>query len=433
MPGAPRVVGILAGGGSLPREVAEAVTASGGSVHIVALGGECDTDLSDFPLTKVGWAQIGAMVRSLRNAGATELVIVGHVRRPDLGALKPDAGFFLNLPAIARIVTSGGDDSVLSRVVRFFECKGFKVVSPTSVAPSLLVGEGPIGAVTADAAAMYDVARGFEVIRALGPFDVGQAVVVTGGTVEVIEGAENTDAMLARLVLQRRMPEAGEGHRRGVLVKRPKPRQEMRVDMPAIGPATVTRAVEAQLRGIAVLAGGAIALERDKLRRSADEHQLFVIGATDRGAPVHAAAPAAGAASFVTVGTVRLDQRQLADAQRGAAVLAALKPFRASGGVVIDRGHVLAIECGEGIAALLARAGNLRQWGRRRRGRRSSIAVVSEAAAGDIASVVAAAAAAHIAGVAVVGRSADELTHGIEAAERAKLFLIAAPRQERST
>src|SRR5665648_115645 len=158
----PRVVGIVAGGGSLPREIAEHVKAGGGAVHIVSILGEGDRDLSDFPLTKVGWAQIGGMVRALRNAAVTEMVIVGSVRRPDLAAIKPDLGFFLNLPAIARVVATTGDDGVLSGVVRFFESKGFKVVSPIEVLPSLLVGDGPLGALQAEANEMVDIARGFD-------------------------------------------------------------------------------------------------------------------------------------------------------------------------------------------------------------------------------------------------------------------------------
>jgi len=430
MPGATRVVGILAGGGSLPREIAAHVAASGGAVHIVAIDGEWDDDRSGLPVTRVGWAQIGAMVRTLRGAGVTELVIAGSVRRPDLGALKPDLGFYLNLPAIARIVAGGGDDSVLSRVVRFFERKGFKVVSPVAVAPSLLIGEGPLGAVRATSSDMTDIARGFDVVRALGPFDLGQAVVVADGRLEAIEGVENTDAMLARLALQRRASEGGIGRRHGVLVKRPKPGQEMRVDMPAIGPRTVARALDAGLRGIAVLAGGAIALERGELVRSADAGGLFVKGAVDRGLPV--GLPAKHPA-FVAVGRLAPGPRQLAAAARGAALLDALRPFRASGAAVVDRGHVLAVECGEGVAALIARAGNLRQWGRRRWGRRSAVAVVSEAVTSDLASVVAAAAAAHLAGVAVVGRRPDELAHGVEAAARYKLFLVTAPRREGAT
>jgi DUF1009 family protein len=233
--------------------------------------------------------------------------------------------------------------------------------------------------------------------------------------------------MLARLALQRKFPEGGVGAPRGVLVKRPKPRQEMRVDMPAIGARTVTRVLEAGLRGVAVLAKGAIALERAELQRSADAGGVFVYGGADGGATIAAASAEALAAPFVMVGNVAARPQQLADASRGAALLSALKPFRASGGTVIDRGHVLSIECGEGVASLIARSGSLRQWGRRRWSRRSAVAVVSGAAAPDLASVVAAAAGAQFAGIAVLGRSPDDVAHGIETADRHGVFLIAAP------
>jgi DUF1009 family protein len=435
MPGPPRVVGIVAGGGSLPREIAEQVTANGDAVHIVSIIGEGDRDLSDFPLTKVGWAQTGGMLRALRNAGVTELVIVGSVRRPDLGAIKPDLGFLLNLPSIFRIIATTGDDGVLSGVVRFFESKGFKVVSPISLLPSLLVAAGPLGSNDANDREMADIARGFEVVRALGPFDVGQAVVVTDGRVEAIEGAENTDAMLRRLAGQRRGSSADPGARRGVLVKRPKPRQEMRVDMPAIGPRTVDAAVVTGLAGVAVLAGGAIALERAELKRRADAEQLFVIGATDHDA-THDATLAAEPSPvaelrFLTVGTRQPNATQLGDAARGASLLQALAPLHRSHGTIVDRGHVLAIEGGEGAAALIARAGELRQWGRRRSKRRTFTAVLSrEVAPTDILPVLAVASAANCAGIAVIGRTPDELAHAIETAERAGLFLIAAPVHE---
>ena len=148
-----RVVGIFAGGGSLPREIAEHVVARGGAVHIVALAGAADADFSAFPVTRVRWGEIGGMVRALKGAGCQELVIVGSVRRPDLSTVRPDLGLLLNLPAIVGIIAAGGDDGVLTRVVWFFERQGFTVVSPAAVAPGLLVGEGPLGAVRASAGA----------------------------------------------------------------------------------------------------------------------------------------------------------------------------------------------------------------------------------------------------------------------------------------
>jgi DUF1009 family protein len=425
MPGAPRVVGILAGAGTLPREIADEVRAAGGRVHIVALSSEAGDDFGDAPVTKVGWAQTGGMLRAFRNAGCTELVIVGAVRRPDLAALKPDLGFFTNLPGVLNIVVSGGgDDSVLGRVVRFFESKGFKVVAPGTVAPGLIVREGPVGTHPAAASDMVDIARGFDVVRALGPFDVGQAVVVSEGQIEAIEAAENTDAMLARIARQRGSASGGTGVRRGVLVKRPKPGQEMRVDMPAVGPATIDGALRAGLRGIAVLADGTLAADRRELARRADEGGIFVVGAIDRGV---ASVQAFGSPAFVAAGSRKPGRRHLLDAAFGAAALHALKPYRASGGIVVDRGHVLAIECGEGIAALVARGGALRQWGQRRLGRRSAVAVLADVPAAALEMAVAAAASAGLAGVAVLGaQPPDSLAPAVTSASRHGLFLIGA-------
>jgi DUF1009 family protein len=420
---APRVVGILAGGGSLPREVAEHVVAQGGAVHIVALAGEVDDDLSAFPLTVVGWGKIGAMVEALQSAGCKELVIVGSVRRPDLAALRPDLGFLRNLPTILRIIAAGGDDSVLTRVVRFFESKGFAVVAPAAMAPELLVEEGPLGHVEARPADAADAALGFDVVRALGPFDVGQAVVVTGGRIEAIEGAEGTDAMLARVVLQRGLGRHPGASPAGVLVKRPKPGQELRIDLPAIGPGTVSRALEARLAGIAVLAGGALAAERAELIRRADEGRLFLQGFPDRSSPPEAQAPGAGDWRLERVGKRAAGARRHADAGKGAALLAALSPYAQSRGAVVDRGHVLAVESGEGAAALIARAGALRQWGRRRLSRRSGLAVLAEAA--DLEASIVAAAAAGLAGVALVGQPSAALGRAARDAGRLGLFLAA--------
>lgn len=432
MPPAPRVVGILAGAGSLPREIAEYVRADGGALHIVSIASEGDRDLSDFPLTRVGWAQIGAMLRALRRAGVTDLVIVGAVRRPDIFSLKPDLGALLNLPAVFRILRSAGDDNLLSRIVRFFEEKGFKVVSPVAVMPSLTVREGPAGALRANADDMRDIALGFEAVRALGPFDIGQAVVVANGRIEVIEGAENTDAMLVRLIERRASGGVAASckgqpgaQRRGVLVKRPKPRQEMRVDLPTIGPETVTRALEAQLRGIAVLADGAIALERAEMIRRADDNGIFVEGVAD-GAAGPGAGDAATAVQFIEAGKHRANAQQRNDAQKGAAVRVALRPFYDCAGAVVDRGHVLAVECGEGANALVARASRLRQWGRRARRHRSAVAVIAVSPGDAIDGIIDAAAAANLAGVALLGVPAGSVEAHAKAAARHGLFLLTA-------
>src|SRR5262245_25672584 len=187
-------IGILAGGGRLPLMIAESVAARGEGVHIVAIMGEADPEIARFPHTWVNWGQIGRMVATLRAEGADRLVIAGGVKRPDLRRIRPDLGFFMSLPRIVGLL-AGGDGSVLTRVVRFFEAKGFRVNGVHEVAPDLLAGAGRMGGVALGCGDAADAQLGFAVRHALGVVDAGQAVVVARGEVLAIEGAEGTDAM----------------------------------------------------------------------------------------------------------------------------------------------------------------------------------------------------------------------------------------------
>src|SRR5512134_1157317 len=136
--GSKAVVGILAGGGSLPREIADVLFADGQNPVIVGLEGEVrPRDFAGHDFTLVNWGRIGQLLRTFKQKGVTDLVIVGSVTRPDLRAIRTDLGFWWNLPRIFKIVAAGGDDSVLRRVVGFFESHGFVVRGPADVAPAL--------------------------------------------------------------------------------------------------------------------------------------------------------------------------------------------------------------------------------------------------------------------------------------------------------
>jgi DUF1009 family protein len=267
-------IGILAGGGRLPLMIAEGVLAGGGRVHIVAIEGEADPGIGRFPHTWVNWGQVGRMVSTLRTE-ADSLVIAGGVRRPDLWKLRPDLGFFLSLPRIVEML-AGGDDSVLSRVVRFFEAKGIAVRGAHEVAPDLLALAGPAGALSLDRQAQTDAELGFAVRAALGPLDAGQAVVIADGKVLAIEGAEGTDAMLARVAAMR--GERTGATLSGVLAKGPKPGQELRVDMPAVGPRTIEALAAAGLAGLAIEGGAVLLLDRSQAVAMADARGIAIEG-----------------------------------------------------------------------------------------------------------------------------------------------------------
>jgi len=416
-------LGIVAGGGRLPLMIAESVAARGEAVHIVAIEGEADPEVARFPHTWVNWGQVGRMVATLRNEGAQELVIAGAVKRPNLWHIRPDAGFFRSLPRIVSLL-GGGDDSVLTRVVRFFEQQGLNVRGVHEVAPDLLAGAGPLGGVALAAADRADAEIGFAVRHALGPVDAGQAVVVVAGKVVAIEGAEGTDAMLERVGdLSGR---GGLAIGRGVLAKGPKPRQERRVDLPAIGPRTIEQVAAAGLAGVVVEAGAVLILDRAQVIAAADSANCAVYGLE----PV--AQAETGRRTGVLIGRViarrRPRRRDVADIVTGLAAVEGLAAFGTGASAVVVRNFLLAIEGGEGAPAMLERAGKLRQWGLRWR----KVGVLVRRAegraedAGALGALFSQAASQELAGIAVTG-AADALAPYEDAARLADdlgLFLV---------
>jgi hypothetical protein len=263
-------IGIVAGSGDLPRRLSAACREARIDYFVLALQGEAEPEtVADAPHA---WCRLGAggeALDLLRRNGVTDLVFAGAVRRPSLVSLRPDwraAKFFARVGYRAL-----GDDGLLSAIVKEVEAEGFRVRGAEQLL-SLIMPEGPLGAVSPDDEARADIARGLEVAKAIGLLDIGQAVVVQQGMVLGVEAIEGTDALLRRCGSLRR---DGPG---GVLVKIAKPGQERRTDLPTIGPDTVAAAKEAGLRGIAAEAGATIVLDREEVIRSADAAGLFVAG-----------------------------------------------------------------------------------------------------------------------------------------------------------
>lgn len=270
-------LGIIAGQGPLPRVLAEMAVAQGVPVHIVAIRGEAHEAVESFSHTWIKWGEIGKLFAALESNGCKDLVIIGGVNRPDFGNVRLDMGAIKTLPFLLSLA-KGGDDHVLSRVVRFFEEKGYRVHGAGDVAPELLAQEGKLSTKAPSAEDVSDIEFAFNVVRALGRLDVGQCAVVARGRVLAVEAAEGTDAMLERCAELRRVGRTWGTRPAGVLVKAPKPGQEERVDMPTIGPKTVRLAAAAGLSGIAMAAGHVLMAERDATIKAANESKLFLFG-----------------------------------------------------------------------------------------------------------------------------------------------------------
>jgi DUF1009 family protein len=265
-------LGILAGGGRLPGQVAAAAAAAGRAVFLVGLEGFAEPAvLTPWPHEVIRMGAAGRILTALRRHDCRELVLIGPVRRPSLLDLRPDAEGTRMLARIGRAAFAG-DDGLLAAVVRVLGEEGFRVVGAQDVLAEVLGPRGLLSRAAPDALAMADIRRGIAVARALGTADVGQGCVVQQGIVLAVEAAEGTDAMLARCATLAR---PGPG---GVLVKLVKPGQERRADLPTVGLTTIAGASAARLRGVAFEGGGTILAERQATVAAADAAGLFLLG-----------------------------------------------------------------------------------------------------------------------------------------------------------
>ena len=271
-------VGLIAAGGVMPFAVADSLVSRGITPVLFAIRGACDEkQVRRFRHHWISVGQLGRATKLFRAEGCRDLLFIGALVRPSLSEIRLD---WATLRAIGNIWASfrGGDDHLLSGIGRILEQQGFRMVGIKDVAPDLLMPAGCVTGAKPDQQAEADVAKGRELLRALSPFDIGQAAVVIDGHVVAVEDVEGTDALLARIARLREQGRirAAAGH--GVLVKAPKAGQDLRYDLPTVGPRTVEETAGAKLAGIAVMAGNTIAAEPQAMIAAADRAGLFIVG-----------------------------------------------------------------------------------------------------------------------------------------------------------
>ena len=269
---------IICGGGSLPFAVADSALRQGRKVVLFPLRQSADEAMvARYPHHWVRVGQLARCIRLIHTAGCRDVVLIGSVVRPTVTQLWPDFGTLLMLP---RIIGSfrGGDSHLLANVARIFEEHGLKLFGAHEIAPEIVLPPGPLGAREPSERDRADIAYGLALLRATGPFDVGQAVVVADKRILAIEAAEGTDQMLARLADLRRAGRVRSADGVGVLVKAPKAGQDVRVDLPSLGPQTVEGVANAGLAGIAAIARTSIVAEPERMAAAADRAKIFVIG-----------------------------------------------------------------------------------------------------------------------------------------------------------
>jgi DUF1009 family protein len=264
------VLGLIAGQGALPLELARAARSRGRRLVAIAFHGQTDPALERE--AEVSWlypGEVGRALATLRRAGVSQVLLAGKVPKAGLAAdpaaLRPDAEALRLLAALR----DRSDDSILRALADFLAGQGIELLPQAELAPELFAGPGVLGRVRPSAAQRADAAYGFPIARAIGGLDVGQTLVVKDRAVLAVEAIEGTDAAIRR---------AGAIAAGACVVKVAKPRQDPRFDVPAIGPATLEAMREARAGCLAFEAGRTLLLERGRLVEQADAAGIALFG-----------------------------------------------------------------------------------------------------------------------------------------------------------
>ena len=271
-------IGIFAGGGGIVGELIGALESKSQPFVVAAIEGEADNALSADVISHFKWGQIGRIITFFHEHHCEKLILSGRInKRPDFRSIVSEPSTLKLIPKIVAAMT-GGDDSLLQRIIKIIEEEGFTIIGAQEVVPQLLLEEGLFGSNKSIVPYAEDAAKGKDVLKDLGKHDIGQALIVHDDRVLAVEGAEGTDNMLRRIKMLREEKRITQKGMTGILIKAAKPNQDYRVDLPTIGPETIRLASQAGLAGIICEAGTVLVANRSETFSLAKKHKIFLSG-----------------------------------------------------------------------------------------------------------------------------------------------------------
>ena len=262
---------VIAGGGILPRKLADNFDPSGDRIFFLAFRNVTDPEVVAGRHHE--WLELGEVqkaIDAMHRNNVDKVVMAGPIQRPALSSLA------LDIRALKMLAKGGlkafGDDGLLSLVAKEIEKEGIKVIGIEQILPGVLTKEGLLAGPAPTKISWDDIKRGLQVLNSLGPCDVGQSIAVQEGIVLAIEAIEGTDQMIERAgSLQRNV--SGP-----ILIKISKTNQDKRVDLPTAGPETVNNAIRSGFQGLALEANNSLLLDKDRVIKIAEKNSFFVIG-----------------------------------------------------------------------------------------------------------------------------------------------------------
>ncbi|MGC6464569.1 MAG: LpxI family protein [Akkermansiaceae bacterium] len=264
-----RVIGVIAGNGIYPETFVSAARKQGVKLVMAAFKGETREELED-QVDAIKWfrvGQLGGMIKFFKKQGATEAIMVGQIAPRNLFDLLPD----LRTLKVLHSVKERNAESLFGAIANELQKDEITLLPATTFLEDQMAGEGLLYGPKLDERDWEDVEFGKKIVKQTSALDIGQSIVVRRGTVLAVEAFEGTDACI------RRGGDLGKG-KDVTLVKVSKPNQDMRFDVPVIGPKTIETCREAGVGVIAVEAGRTLFLGPDEIAAKCAEGKISVVG-----------------------------------------------------------------------------------------------------------------------------------------------------------
>lgn len=260
-------IGLIAGGGQFPLIFSKKAKAKGFAVYAAAYQNEADTSLQNHAAA-IEWihlGQVGRIIKFFRKHNVTQAVMMGSIKKTRMFSdVKPD---IKAISLIAGMIHTH-DDGILRAFARLLEKEGIKVRESTFLLPELLAPEGCWTRRKPGRSERSDIEMGWKIVKEIGQLDIGQCVVVGGGSVLAVEAIDGTDATITR---------GGKLAKGAVVVKACKPNQDVRFDIPAIGLETIRTMHEAGAKVLAIEAGKTVVFNREDMISLANKFGISIV------------------------------------------------------------------------------------------------------------------------------------------------------------
>jgi UDP-2,3-diacylglucosamine hydrolase len=278
-------LGLIAGNGRFPFLLLDAARGRGLKVVVAAIKEETDPEMDERaaadPAIRVHWLSLGELSRlieTFHQEGVSRAVMAGQVKHKQIfSSIRPD----WRLAKLLLSLRARNTDMLLGAVAKVLGDEGIELISSTAYLEPLLAQPGVLTTRVPTSEEEQDVAYGRQVAQSLAGFDIGQTVVIAGQACVAVEAMEGTDATISRAgAILRTLESDGEAStlaRHLTVVKVAKPNQDMRFDVPVIGPATIDTMAEAGATCLSIDAGRTLIFDQEAVRRVADRHGIVIV------------------------------------------------------------------------------------------------------------------------------------------------------------